>query len=720
MEQEKPLRGVENTVKVIGAIDPPRFVIDLLSFGPKHPVRDEFNEMHFLADVDRLLCDLDLAGEQVNEVQAAVTGYVSKMKKQKPDRAVRKVSQYLKKEDLKAVPFDKGAGYCLMSRSDYEKRLEDLVNGPQFCKGPMMKADKSDVLVKSEDSFNKKLMQLMKNDKISQDFYSRVRSTGAQPARLYGLAKVHKQNTPLRPILSLPGSCYENLTEELSKLFDKVPSAGIETNTEKIKAALQSISLDDDEVLVSLDVVSLYTNVPVKESIEIAAEILYSLDEEPPFDRRTFTTLMEMAVTDIKFTCNRQWVTQRDGVAMGSKLAVILANIWLKQFEFRLARTVDKETLDKATAEKQGVFHCSGCQVLLDQVDDHVPTIQCFDCGHWSHYNCAGLSLEQLKVYEEQIWQCGCIEENNIGVSKLFARYVDDMLRVTKRTEIDYILQFANSLHPQLACTIEFENTEQSIPFLDMRLSRTNGCVSTGWYTKPTDTGLYLSFHALAPKKYKRNIVEGTVHRLHHCTSTWEAFHVALATFKKHLEKNQYPPAFFNPIIESTISNILSNSVAQSSPASDRVNKGATFVMQYRGLESSQFAKKLRKIASINTIFTTRKLRSVISSLKDPIPQSLQSRVVYELTCSGCQARYVGQTTRHLATRLGEHCRKTSPVGDHLRNCAQNAAIEHKIIDKSFNVQKLLTLEALHISRLRPTLNQREEYRSRELTIRLF
>ena len=58
-------------------------------------------------------------------------------------------------------------------------------------------------------------------------------------------------------------------------------------------------------------------------------------------------TLMEMAVTEMKFTCNRQWVTQRDGVAMGSKLAVIVVNIWLNQFEFRLALTVDNETLDK-------------------------------------------------------------------------------------------------------------------------------------------------------------------------------------------------------------------------------------------------------------------------------------------------------------------------------------------------------------------------------------
>ena len=48
-EQERPLRAVQNTVKMIGDVEePPKFVVDLLSLGPKHPVRDKFNRMHFL------------------------------------------------------------------------------------------------------------------------------------------------------------------------------------------------------------------------------------------------------------------------------------------------------------------------------------------------------------------------------------------------------------------------------------------------------------------------------------------------------------------------------------------------------------------------------------------------------------------------------------------------------------------------------------------------
>ena len=36
----------------------PKFVLDILSLGPKHPVRDKFNELDFLADVEKLVREL--------------------------------------------------------------------------------------------------------------------------------------------------------------------------------------------------------------------------------------------------------------------------------------------------------------------------------------------------------------------------------------------------------------------------------------------------------------------------------------------------------------------------------------------------------------------------------------------------------------------------------------------------------------------------------------
>ena len=103
-----------------------------------------------------------------------------------------------------------------------------------------------------------------------------MRSTGGQPARLYGLAKIHKAETPVRPVLSLPGSSYENFNKMLENFFDNIDGANIETNTKDKRETIENIALDPDETIISLDVNSLYTDVPLKEEIEIALQKLYS------------------------------------------------------------------------------------------------------------------------------------------------------------------------------------------------------------------------------------------------------------------------------------------------------------------------------------------------------------------------------------------------------------------------------------------------------------
>ena len=75
-----------------------------------------------------------------------------------------------------------------------------------------------------------------------------------------------------------------------------------------------------------------YTNVPVHEVLELACEALYASKNPPELQQPTFKKLMELAVTNVWFMSGSDWYIQRDGVAMGASLAVILANIWLKKF----------------------------------------------------------------------------------------------------------------------------------------------------------------------------------------------------------------------------------------------------------------------------------------------------------------------------------------------------------------------------------------------------
>ena len=63
------------------------------------------------------------------------------------------------------------------------------------------------------------------------------------------------------------------------------------------------------------------------------------------------------------------------------------------------------------------------------------------------------------------------------------------------------------------------------ITFSDLQISIDKSTkINCGWYQKSTDTGTTLSFRSCALLQYKRNVIEGTVHRVFRSTSTWEEY----------------------------------------------------------------------------------------------------------------------------------------------------------------------------------------------------
>ena len=84
-------------------------------------------------------------------------------------------------------------------------------------------------------------------------------------------------------------------------------------------------------------------------------------------------------------------------------------------------------------------------------------------------------------------------------------------------------------------------------------------------------------------------------------------------------------------------------------------------------------------------------------------------------------ASYVEQTTRHLTTRLSEHKSRKGPVKEHFIQCENqidNDCIS--VLDTTTNSDSfLLTLEAIWIRDIKPKINTKDEFRSRELIIRI-
>ena len=96
-----------------------------------------------------------------------------------------------------------------------------------------------------------------------------------------------------------------------------------------VSDSLKSVELDDDEEIISFDVSSLYTNVPVMEAIDVCTKLLYQNDQKPPIDQETFKTLARIASCDVIMSTHDGPYKQIDGLAMGSPPAPHLANGWL-------------------------------------------------------------------------------------------------------------------------------------------------------------------------------------------------------------------------------------------------------------------------------------------------------------------------------------------------------------------------------------------------------
>ena len=83
----------------------------------------------------------------------------------------------------------------------------------------------------------------------------------------------------------------------------------------------------------SFDECSLFTNVPLDETIQICLTKLYSPPDPPTLPRTVLKDLLEFATKKSHFIFDGQYYDQIYGVAMGSPLGPVLANIFVCHFE---------------------------------------------------------------------------------------------------------------------------------------------------------------------------------------------------------------------------------------------------------------------------------------------------------------------------------------------------------------------------------------------------
>ena len=247
-------------------------------------------------------------------------------------------------ENILITKPDNGSGVVILTKTDYVAKMDSILQDETKFK-LLGSAINNDNTSKIESRIQRRLLQLHKDKLLPPAVYDLIRPTGSQRPRMYGLPKTHKKDVPLRPILSMTASAQHKLAKYLSYLLEPVLtrySTHCIRDSFTFSDIIKTSNLDPLSVfLYSFDITSLFTNVPLAETIQICADALYT-SEHPlaPFPRNIFVELMEMATSSVEFSFNNTMYRQTDGVAMGSPLGPTLANIFVGYYESLLFQDV--------------------------------------------------------------------------------------------------------------------------------------------------------------------------------------------------------------------------------------------------------------------------------------------------------------------------------------------------------------------------------------------
>ena len=131
---------------------------------------------------------------------------------------------------------------------------------------------------------------------------------------MYGLPKTHKEDTPLRHILSMTGSSHHELGKWLAGLLQPVLeqlSSHCILDSFTFAKTMQNHDIYPNVFMCSFDVSSLFTNVSLNETIKICSDALYDDSDLPPLiPKDVFVELMKSASSSVEFSFNNTMYKQ--------------------------------------------------------------------------------------------------------------------------------------------------------------------------------------------------------------------------------------------------------------------------------------------------------------------------------------------------------------------------------------------------------------------------
>jgi len=178
---------------------------------------------------------------------------------------------------------------------------------------------------------------------ISVPTYRKIYCSDGVLPTAYDLPKIHKRNCPFRIIISSIDSPLYFLATFLHEIINSsIPKArGYIANSYDLFNNLNDRGLSSEFSLISLDVISLFTNIPIDLAMECLTERWSYISPNCRIPKKEFHEAVRLILDSTFFIFDNQIYKQNFGTPMGSPLSPVIADIVMQNLENSVLRTAD-------------------------------------------------------------------------------------------------------------------------------------------------------------------------------------------------------------------------------------------------------------------------------------------------------------------------------------------------------------------------------------------
>ena len=552
-------------------------------------------------------------------------------------------------ENISIRRADKAAIFVILPKEEYLTKMDNILHDETKFKN---------ITRNPTEDIKKEANRIIQRINMASSHKFQKLTGEFSPGYAYGTVKTHKNNNPLRPIISqIPTATYQIAKKLNHILTPYVPNTYSISSPTDFLEILQDNPPAEGTMVASLDVESLFTNVPVDRTIQMILDRVYRSEETPDLDipEQDLKALLELCTKRSPFICPRGRMYQQiDGVAMGSPLGVLFANFFMG--------SIEEEVL---AAERPSIY----CR-YIDDIFLKINNIQDLHTLKETMKTASGLNFTYEEAIDGKISFLDVLVSMNPGTfhtsvyvkatnpglcmngnSECPQRYKNSTIAAYVRRAITHCSTWAGT-HKELdrATQVLINNGYSNKEVEDVCRS-----VLSKWYNKDTNT-------------------QGTT------DDTIDIFY-----------KSHFCSAYKEE--EKALKNIINRHVRTTDDS-----KNVKIVVYYKSKKSSSLLIRNQTAPKRKTSFS-------------------EDHVIYKYTCPigecGPQS-YIGMTRTSLSRRLTMHLQAGALKEHHTTN--HDAPLTREIIERGTEVidrdrdpRRLIILEAIHILKASPGLNTQRE-----------